>query len=341
MDVKLSYSQKGYALWVAVLYIAILAIGNHFSYRFFYPWKKSPTGFVYKSMRGGNKKQIHADDWVELKLMCRRADSQIRGKMVKGKELLNTQHYARPFFVKVSDITLGPTLREMLCTARENQRIIFKWSTHDLKQLGYSGLEAQLREPYRQLFNDNYILDVTIDKVMSEQEYQQVQEKLRCEQTERDKKLITQYLEKNNIQASSTSQGVFFLTEQDGDGDLITKDKMVKINFTYRLLDGPVISTNVETVARENNLYREGECNVYEALEVAADTALVPGVDEVFLSLKKAQKARLFIPVGLVFGLDAEDRVPENSVLILDMEIVDVYDKASVDNRSDKSDRKK
>ena len=340
MDEKLSYSQKGYAFWVTVLYIAILAIGNHFSYRFFYPWKKSPTGFVYKSMRGGNKKQVHADDWVELKLVCRRADSQVRGKIVRGKELLNTQRYARPFFVKVSDIALGPTLREMLCIARENQRIIFKWSSHDLKQLGYSGLEAQLREPYRQLFNDNYILDVTIDKVMNEQEYQQMQEKLRHEQTERDKKSITQYLEKNNIKTSSTSQGVFFLTEQDGEGDLITKDKMVKINFTYRLLDGPVITTNVETVARENNLYREGDA--YEAVEVAADTkALVPGVDEVFLSLKKAQKARLFIPVGLVFGLDAEDRAPENSVLVLDMEIVDVYDKADVGDKADKPVRKK
>lgn len=327
MDRKLSYSQSGYALWVAALYIAILVIGNHFSYRFLYPWKKSPSGFAYKSMRSGNKKQVHADDWVEARLICRRADSQVRGKMVRGRELLNTQCYAKPFFVKVADTTLGPTLCEMLCTAQEKQRIIFKWSSNDLKQMGSSGLETQLREPSRHLFNDNFILDVTIDKVMNEQEYQQMQEKLCNEQTERDKKLITQYLEKNNIKASSTSQGVFFLTEQDGEGDPITKDKMVKINFTYRLLDGPVLATNIETVAKENNLYREG--GLYEALEIAADTKeLIPGVDEVLLSLKKAQKAKFFIPVGLIFGLDTADRVPENSIFVFDMEIVDVYNKA-------------
>lgn len=144
------------------------------------------------------------------------------------------------------------------------------------------------------------------------------------EQTEKDVKIIEDYLAENNLDATKTDSGLFYIIEKEGNGPEVEQGDNVLVNYTGYVLDGRVFDTSVEEVARENGKLTEGR--PYEPIEVQVGMgSVIPGWDEGLQHMKEGSKAKLLIPSTLAYGeRQVSEEIEANSVLIFDVEVTEV-----------------
>ena len=323
MSNRLRTTKRKVVFFIGCCVVMVLGIWNHVAYRFFYPFITTSSGLSYKAMCLGNKKKAKEGDWIQACLSIKVADKKHNGKLVKGRTLLDTTYQSEPYIIQVSERVLSKKLCDMLCMVEEKQHMVFKCLTKNFfEQSSVQDLENYLKAIKLNL-NDVLVIDIKIEKIMTNIEYMDRLEKERVEQAEKDKKAIMAYLGKNNISACSTQTGLFYCIDQPCEGVAITKGKTVKVHYTGKLLDGTIFDTSLESVAKANNTYNANR--KYEPLEIKAGLGqVIPGFDEGLLLLKKAQKARFFIPSALAYGKKQLGIIVPNSVLLFEIEVVDV-----------------
>lgn len=170
--------------------------------------------------------------------------------------------------------------------------------------------------------NDTFVYEIKLVSVKNKDEMQkEMMEQMRKAdsvakiQIEVDDKLLQDYFAKNNLTPKKTASGLYYIIEKEGKGDLIQPGQMASTMYTGRLLDGKAFDSNVDPAFGHTDPFM---------VPVGAQQ-VIKGWDEGLMLLKKGSKARFFIPSPLAYGQDAMgDRIPANSVLIFDVEILDV-----------------
>lgn len=143
-------------------------------------------------------------------------------------------------------------------------------------------------------------------------------------QTENDIKIIEDYISENNLNASKTESGVYYVIEEEGNGPAVEQGDSVAVNYTGYVVDGTVFDTSIEEVARANSKFMEGR--PYGPLEFQVGMGrVIPGWDEGLQHLKEGSKAKLLIPSTLAYGnQQVSEEIKANSVLIFDVEVTEV-----------------
>jgi FKBP-type peptidyl-prolyl cis-trans isomerase FkpA len=143
-------------------------------------------------------------------------------------------------------------------------------------------------------------------------------------QLQEDIKAIEDYISENNLDATKTESGLFYVIEEEGNGPEVDQGDTVAVNYTGYVLDGTVFDTSLESVAKENNTFMEGR--PYEPIEFPVGMGrVIPGWDEGLQYLKKGSKAKLLIPSTLAYGnRQASEVITANSILVFDVEVTDV-----------------
>ena len=85
---------------------------------------------------------------------------------------------------------------------------------------------------------------------------------------------------------------------------------MITVNYSGYLADGTLFDSSIERDEPIQFVVGQGQ--------------VIPGWDEGMLLLKKGDKARFIIPPQLGYGEMQLEKIPANSTLIFDTEIVDV-----------------
>ena len=116
---------------------------------------------------------------------------------------------------------------------------------------------------------------------------------------------IELYLEKKSIECKRSSSGLYYKIIEPGEGKTIQYRDHVSFTYKGTLLDGTVFDDQKEPVEFEVS-------------------ALIGAWKEIMLELKKGGKAYLISPPQLGYGSHHLDDIPENSILIFEMEVVDV-----------------
>lgn len=304
-----------------------VALYNHQNHRYFYPFVTTPSGLSYKAMRKGNGRKAQEGEWVQLSMVMKVASKPQKEGEASPKEkiLANSLDEPQPFILPFSSDLKNKRMAEMIGMVEEKQRMVFKFSPeYYLQSASTEELEHDLKL-YELKADDELIVDIQIDKIMTQEERIQMIQAKRAEQTKADKQKIEDYLEKNNIQALSTASGLFYSIDQASQDIPVVKHKTVKVHYTGRLLDGKLFDTSVVEVAKANNTYDPKRDYKPLAFQVGAGH-VIPGWDEGLLLLKKNEKARFFIPSTLAYGENAiEDVIPANSILVFEVEVVDVH----------------
>lgn len=120
-----------------------------------------------------------------------------------------------------------------------------------------------------------------------------------------DDEKINQYLLDNNLQATGTSSGLYYIIEDEGNGDGFPEiSSTISVHYTGYLLDGVV--------------FDETETNPYEGVL----SELILGWQEGIPLFKNGGKGKFFIPSHLGYGREQVSIIPGNSVLIFDIELV-------------------
>lgn len=126
-------------------------------------------------------------------------------------------------------------------------------------------------------------------------------------QAEKDEAKIQEYLEENNINAQKTQSGLYYVINVEGSGITPSWNSYITINYKGYLLDGTVFdSTSTNSPVR---MYLQ---------------STIAGWQEGIPKFKPGGEGTLFIPSRLGYGSTAKTKIPANSVLIFDIELIAV-----------------
>jgi FKBP-type peptidyl-prolyl cis-trans isomerase len=132
-----------------------------------------------------------------------------------------------------------------------------------------------------------------------------------------DQKLIKDYIAKNKLQATPTAEGVYVATQTAGTGEQPQPGDTVVVNYTGKLLNGKVFDSSTDTTVRPGMKLEPIRFPIGKGF-------VIKGWDAGIASLKKGTKATLILPSGLAYGLQPTPQIPSNSVLVFDVDLLDV-----------------
>ena len=108
----------------------------------------------------------------------------------------------------------------------------------------------------------------------------------------------------------TTASGLKYAIISNGDGPAVEAGKVVTVHYSGYLLDGTMFDSSVERDEPIQFVVGQGQ--------------VIPGWDEGMLLLKKGDKARFVIPPQLGYGEMVLEKIPVNSTLIFDTEVIDI-----------------
>jgi FKBP-type peptidyl-prolyl cis-trans isomerase FkpA len=123
-----------------------------------------------------------------------------------------------------------------------------------------------------------------------------------------DTATIVEYLKKNHIKAKRTINGVYYVVHKAVNGVNLNPGDSISVQYEGRLLNGTKFDSSYDRNAPFTLMVGMGQ--------------VIRGWDEGLMSLKRGEKATLYIPSGLAYGeRGAGANIPPNSILIFDIEI--------------------
>lgn len=155
------------------------------------------------------------------------------------------------------------------------------------------------------------------DSKLTKEEIQQAMMKLQegamkkqTEAAEESKKKGAEFLEKNKTAegVKTTASGLQYKVEKEGEGKTPLKTDTVKAHYKGVLIDGSQFDSS----------YDRGQPAEFPVQGV------IPGWSEALQLMKVGAKYKLFVPPELAYGASGRPGIPANSVLIFDVELVDI-----------------
>jgi len=107
---------------------------------------------------------------------------------------------------------------------------------------------------------------------------------------------------------TTTESGLQYKVLQKGEGASPTETDVVKVHYAGRLLDG----TEFDSSYKRN-----------EPAEFAVGN-LIPGWIEALQLMKEGDKFEIYVPANLGYGAGGTNRIPPNSTLIFEMELLEL-----------------
>jgi FKBP-type peptidyl-prolyl cis-trans isomerase len=114
----------------------------------------------------------------------------------------------------------------------------------------------------------------------------------------------------DSTKLQTTKDGLRYIIIQEGSGPNVSDSNLVTVNYSGFLLNGDKFDSSVE---REQPL-----------LVRIGFTKLLAGWEEGLRLLNKGAKAKLIMPPSLAFGQKQLGKIPPNSTVVFDVEIVDI-----------------
>jgi len=118
------------------------------------------------------------------------------------------------------------------------------------------------------------------------------------------------YLEENGAKpgVTTTDSGLQYKVIEAGEGKPATRDDTVWVHYAGRFTDGESFDSS------------EGR----EPFKLTPPWSVIPGWIEVVQLMPKGAKYEVTIPAQLAYGERGRSAIPPNSVLVFDMEVVDI-----------------
>lgn len=129
------------------------------------------------------------------------------------------------------------------------------------------------------------------------------------DQSIEDEALILDYLSDNNLTAEVTAEGIYYIIEDEGTGTRPVISDRVEVHYEGRLLDGTVFDSSYD----RNETATFGLNQVIRGWQIGIPL------------FKEGGKGKLLIPSAYAYGNSSPSNlIPRNSVLIFDVELIDV-----------------
>lgn len=121
-----------------------------------------------------------------------------------------------------------------------------------------------------------------------------------------DEEIITTYISDNKLSAKATGSGLYYVITSQGSGAQPNSTSSVTVNYKGYLTNGTVFDQS-----------RSGGVSF-------ALNNVIKGWQEGIPYFKRGGKGILLIPSALAYGSQAKANIPANSVLIFDIELLEI-----------------
>jgi FKBP-type peptidyl-prolyl cis-trans isomerase FkpA len=134
-------------------------------------------------------------------------------------------------------------------------------------------------------------------------------------QNETDDKLIQAYIAKNNIKATKTPSGLYYVITTKGLGPNAKPGKKVTMNYTGKTLDGNVFDSNTDPA--------KGHVQPFSF--TLGQGQVIKGWDEGVQLMNLGTKATIILPSALGYGAQGAGKdIPPNAVLLFNVEVTGI-----------------
>ena len=123
-------------------------------------------------------------------------------------------------------------------------------------------------------------------------------------------KVVAKMWDVDSTLFQTTASGLKYAIISEGEGPAVEAGKLITVHYSGFLEDGTMFDSSVERDDPIQLVLGQGQ--------------VMPGWEEGLLLIKKGDKARLIIPPQLGYGDRSFDKIPANSTLIFDIEIVEI-----------------
>ncbi len=137
------------------------------------------------------------------------------------------------------------------------------------------------------------------------------------DQAAKDDQILKEYFAKNNIKASKTASGLYYVITKEGSGETAKANQKVHMYYYGKFMDGKKFDANVD----ENFKPVAGRDPLVFTLGVGQ---VIRGWDEGVQLLKPGTRATLYLPSGIGYGSANRGPIPANSILVFDVELISV-----------------
>ena len=161
-------------------------------------------------------------------------------------------------------------------------------------------------------------LNLEVVDIMTSDEYEEEQKVLKeredaenAQRLQGEAQRIAKYVNDNNIIEKPQQSGLYYIEIQAGEGDSVQLGDLVAVHYSIYNMDDLLIESSYD--------YNQPLPFVY------GDNQMIPGIEEAVGYMKVGGKARIIVPSVLGFGdIKIDDNLPANSILIVDLELVDI-----------------
>ena len=126
------------------------------------------------------------------------------------------------------------------------------------------------------------------------------------EQAKIDNDIILKYIADHNLSATATGSGLYYVINDPGNGASCTSNSSVKVAYKGYFTNGSVFDESAAS-------------GITFSLK-----QVIAGWTEGIPYFKEGGNGILLVPSALGYGPDGTNGIPENSVLIFDVELIDV-----------------
>ncbi len=199
---------------------------------------------------------------------------------------------------------------------QEGDSAVFQMSMKDYETLTGMPKQEWMKSEDLHIWKVKMVSIQSAEKLKEEAKAKEALEKENAaNQTGQDATTIENYLKEKNITNSKkTASGLVYVVHKEGSGATPTAGQSITVNYTGALLSGEKFDSNVDPAFGhvEPFVFPVGKGQV------------IPGWDEGLLLLNKGSKATFYIPSVLGYGSrGAGEKIPANSILVFDVEVVD------------------
>ncbi len=282
---------------------------------------ETPSGVKFTVLRKGDGVKVDSGKFMVMNMIFK-----------DGKDSVwsDTRKNGFPAIVQMQDsVPKGDGVLEVIQMLTKGDSVSFTIPAKDL-------FTKTFRQPVPPMVDStsSFTFLIGLTSVLNEEEVRALQSQLVAKQNEKlmmeqrvqlakDTVIIDNYLSEKGIAAQKTVSGLRYVITKTGKGQNAQNGQTVRVNYAGYLLNGKYFDSNIEAVAKANNLNNGGN---YQPLEfVVGYQQVIQGWEESMTLMNKGAKMTVFIPSTLAYGPQKRgDVIPENSILAFDLEMVEI-----------------
>lgn len=287
-------------------------------------FQKGKNGLEYKIISSGNGEKIKPGNFMQIHV------GQYYNNGKTDSLLSDTRKNGSPLVELLDSASTPAQYYEVLSKIKNHDSLVFRILTDSAFASAPNNMPPFLKKGHY-LVTTVKVLDIFKDR-KSADSARMVQVKIAQQKDSiesiatmaKDVKTLEAYFTQNNIKVQKAPEGTYVEILQPGTGNNVDTTVIPAVNYTGRILGKTeAFDSNTDTSKGP-----KGEpLNVNMTTERGLGLTVIKGWTDGLKLLNKGAKARFYIPSPLAYGSRDQGQIPPNSILVFDIDVVDILSK--------------